>query len=154
MVNAVATRSIVSFQIPANSAKAVADAALIAAGTQAYTTELGRGKGFAVSTSSEAGVKIQPVSTTGPVSRSSAPSSVAAPAQVSESSRVVQQPSGDQVEISPEIRELMAAGELNEPTTSLRSQRLAQIKAQIEAGTYDTEAKFDAAVERMIDELM
>ncbi|WP_428938623.1 flagellar biosynthesis anti-sigma factor FlgM [Fontivita pretiosa] len=36
---------------------------------------------------------------------------------------------------------------------SVRAEKVAQIKAQIEAGTYETEEKLDIAADRLLDEL-
>jgi anti-sigma28 factor (negative regulator of flagellin synthesis) len=36
----------------------------------------------------------------------------------------------------------------------VRTEKVAAIKAQIEAGTYEDDAKMDAAVDRMLDDLM
>lgn len=55
--------------------------------------------------------------------------------------------SEDPVEISAK-----ATGE-KEEAPDLRAQRLAQIKAAIESGEYETEDKLDAALSRLFDEL-
>ena len=52
----------------------------------------------------------------------------------------------DEVTISAKARAADA------PATDLRSRRLADIKAAIDAGTYETEAKLSAAVDRMLQE--
>ena len=36
----------------------------------------------------------------------------------------------------------------------VRTEKVAAIKAEIEAGTYETDAKMDAAVDRMLDDLL
>lgn len=36
----------------------------------------------------------------------------------------------------------------------VRTEKVAEIKAQIEAGTYEDDAKMDAAVDRMLDDLL
>ena len=36
----------------------------------------------------------------------------------------------------------------------VRTEKVAAIKAQIEAGTYEDDAKMDAAVDRMLDDLL
>lgn len=56
-------------------------------------------------------------------------------------------PSEDQVEISAK-----RTGDKGEPP-DLRALRLAQIKAAIESGEYETEDKLDAALSRLFDEL-
>ena len=53
----------------------------------------------------------------------------------------------DEVTISAKARAADA------PATDLRSRRLADIKAAIDAGTYETEAKLSAAVDRMLQEI-
>jgi negative regulator of flagellin synthesis FlgM len=55
----------------------------------------------------------------------------------------------DRVDISPAAEAAVQATE----TSAARAELVNQIKAQIAAGTYDTPAKFDAALERMLDEL-
>ncbi len=53
--------------------------------------------------------------------------------------------------------ELSSAGQVSGQTTeatdaSLRSERLARIKAEIDAGTYDSDAKLEAAMMKMFNE--
>lgn len=55
----------------------------------------------------------------------------------------------DQVEISSAGRLLDQAVQ----TSGLRAERLEQIKAAIDAGTYDTDEKLEAALERLLDEI-
>ena len=55
----------------------------------------------------------------------------------------------DAVEISTAGRMLDNATR----TSEFRTERLAQIKAAIDAGTYDTPEKFEAALSRMLDSL-
>lgn len=55
----------------------------------------------------------------------------------------------DQVEISEVGRMLEGASR----TPGIREQRLAQIKAAIESGTYDTPEKLELALGRMIDKV-
>ncbi len=55
----------------------------------------------------------------------------------------------DQLDISHEADFLSRVRELPE----IRADRVADIKAQIEAGTYETEQKLDVAVDRLLDEL-
>lgn len=52
----------------------------------------------------------------------------------------------DQLDISPEAAQAADAGEV-------RTDRVAQIKAEIQSGAYETEAKLDAALDRLLDEL-
>ncbi|QDT39319.1 flagellar biosynthesis anti-sigma factor FlgM [Stratiformator vulcanicus] len=55
----------------------------------------------------------------------------------------------DQVEISATAREL---AELD-TTDPVRAERLSQIRAAIDDGTYENPARLEAAVERMIDDI-
>ena len=55
----------------------------------------------------------------------------------------------DQVDISPEASFVAEARELPE----IRQDRVAALKAQIESGTYESEDKLDAALDRFLDEL-
>ncbi len=53
----------------------------------------------------------------------------------------------DELDISPLAKKLAEAGDL-------RQARLAQIKAAIEAGEYETPEKLEAAVDRLLDKLL
>ena len=55
----------------------------------------------------------------------------------------------DQVDISPEAELVSQVHDLPD----IRADRVADIRAQIEAGTYETEAKLDVAVGRLLDEI-
>ena len=55
----------------------------------------------------------------------------------------------DQIDISPEAELVGRVNDLPE----VRADRVAEIRQQIEAGTYETEAKLDLAVGRLLDEL-
>lgn len=55
----------------------------------------------------------------------------------------------DTVDISPEAQLLSQARDLPE----IRADRVASIRAQIASGTYETDAKLDAALENLLDEL-
>jgi negative regulator of flagellin synthesis FlgM len=55
----------------------------------------------------------------------------------------------DRVEISPAAEAAIQASE----TSNVRQALVNSIRAQIAAGNYDTPAKFEAAFERMLDEL-
>ena len=55
----------------------------------------------------------------------------------------------DELDISREADALSRAHEAD----GIRSSRVAEIRAQIEAGTYETPEKLEAAVERLLDEL-
>lgn len=55
----------------------------------------------------------------------------------------------DEVEISAIAKMLDSASRLD----GVREQRLAEIKAAIEAGTYDTPEKMQIALERLIDQI-
>jgi negative regulator of flagellin synthesis FlgM len=71
--------------------------------------------------------------------RGLAPGAAAQPSSLSEV---------DRLDISP-------AGELASRSLdgTNRAERLAQIRAAIEAGTYETDDKLDAAVDRLLDEI-
>ena len=56
----------------------------------------------------------------------------------------------DQVDISPEADMISRVHELPD----IRADRVAEIRAQIEAGAYETEEKLDIAVGRLLDELV
>jgi negative regulator of flagellin synthesis FlgM len=56
---------------------------------------------------------------------------------------------GDAVEISPAGKLLDTLSQSSE----LRGERLAQIKAAIEAGTYETPEKLEAALGKLLDEI-
>lgn len=55
----------------------------------------------------------------------------------------------DQLDISPEADFVAQARELPE----IREDRVAAIKAQIQAGTYETADKIDMALSRLLDEI-
>jgi len=55
----------------------------------------------------------------------------------------------DQLDISPEADLVAQVHDLPE----IREDRVAQIKAQIAAGTYETDAKLDVALSRLLDEI-
>ncbi|MBW8884332.1 MAG: flagellar biosynthesis anti-sigma factor FlgM [Planctomycetia bacterium] len=55
----------------------------------------------------------------------------------------------DQLDISPEADFVAQARELPE----IREDRVASIKAQIQAGTYETADKLDMALSRLLDEI-
>lgn len=54
----------------------------------------------------------------------------------------------DRVEIA-RVNQLLATLKAND----VRTEKVSAIRAQIEAGTYVTEAKLDAAIERLMDDL-
>ena len=56
----------------------------------------------------------------------------------------------DQVDISPEADMISRVHDLPE----IRADRVAEIRAQIEAGAYETEEKLDIAVGRLLDEFV
>jgi anti-sigma28 factor (negative regulator of flagellin synthesis) len=60
-----------------------------------------------------------------------------------------QMPATDKLELSG-ASHLLKALKKND----IRADKVAQIKAQIEAGTYDDEKKLDAAVDRLLDDLL
>ena len=53
----------------------------------------------------------------------------------------------DQLEISAEAQALQSTG-------GIRSERVAEVREQIAAGRYETAEKLDAAVERLLDEIV
>jgi negative regulator of flagellin synthesis FlgM len=55
----------------------------------------------------------------------------------------------DQLDLSREAQSLMQTGAANE----IRSDRVADIRAQIASGRYETAEKLSAAVNRMLDEM-
>jgi negative regulator of flagellin synthesis FlgM len=57
--------------------------------------------------------------------------------------------STDRVDISPAAEAAIQASE----TGDIRLDLVSQIRAQIATGTYETPAKLDAAVERLLDEI-
>lgn len=63
---------------------------------------------------------------------------------------------GSPLQVPQDEIEISAAGQLLAKQTestdaSLRTERLARIKAEIDAGTYDTDAKLEAALMKMFD---
>jgi negative regulator of flagellin synthesis FlgM len=56
----------------------------------------------------------------------------------------------DQLDISAEASLVSQARDVPD----IRADRVAQIQAQIEAGEYETDAKLDVALERLLDELV
>ena len=55
----------------------------------------------------------------------------------------------DQIDISPEAELVSRVGEIPD----MRTDRVDEIRAQIEAGTYETDEKLDVAVGRLLDEI-
>jgi anti-sigma28 factor (negative regulator of flagellin synthesis) len=55
----------------------------------------------------------------------------------------------DQIDISPEAELVSRVGDLPE----IRADRVAEIRAQIEAGIYETDEKMDVALGRLLDEI-
>jgi anti-sigma28 factor (negative regulator of flagellin synthesis) len=60
-----------------------------------------------------------------------------------------QMPATDKLELSG-ASHLLKSLQKND----IRADKVAEIKAQIEAGTYDDEKKLDAAVDRLLDDLL
>lgn len=78
------------------------------------------------------------------------PASAASPARPAQAATAAQSPK-DELEVSPLAQQL---DELSRSTTSpMRAARLAQIQAEIAAGTYETPDKLEAAVDRLLDDL-
>ena len=61
-----------------------------------------------------------------------------------------QLPAADRLELSG-VSHLMKALKAN---GDVRTDKVADIKAQIEAGTYENDEKLDAAIDRMLDDLL
>jgi hypothetical protein len=55
----------------------------------------------------------------------------------------------DQIDISPEAELVGRVGDIPD----IRADRIAEIRAQIQAGVYETDAKLDVAVGRLLDEI-
>lgn len=55
----------------------------------------------------------------------------------------------DQIDISPEAEFVSRVGDLPE----IRADRVSEIRAEIDAGTYETDEKLDLAVGRLLDEI-
>lgn len=55
----------------------------------------------------------------------------------------------DQLDISPEAQVLSQVRDIPE----IRTERVAEIRAAIEAGAYETDAKLDIALDRLLDEI-
>ena len=61
-----------------------------------------------------------------------------------------QLPATDRLELSG-VSHLLKALKSN---SDVRTDKVAEIKAQLEAGTYEDEKKFDVAVDRLLDDLL
>lgn len=55
----------------------------------------------------------------------------------------------DQIDISPEAELVSRVGDLPD----IRADKVAEIRAQIEAGIYETDEKMDVALGRLLDEI-
>lgn len=55
----------------------------------------------------------------------------------------------DQIDISPQAEFVSRVGDLPE----IRADRVSEIRAQIEAGIYETDEKLDVALGRLLDEI-
>lgn len=91
-------------------------------------------------------MEVSGLSSARPMSPVSRPETTAAPAQFAPVGPVSPK---DEVEIS-------AVGKLLDDasrTPGIREQRLAEIKAAIEAGTYETPEKLEMAINRMVDQV-
>lgn len=60
-----------------------------------------------------------------------------------------QAPAVDQLDISPKAEFLSRIREI----PGIRAERVAEIRAQIDAGTYETADKLNSAIERLFDEI-
>jgi negative regulator of flagellin synthesis FlgM len=75
-----------------------------------------------------------------------APHRAAAPRS---SGQVAQSSPVDQLDISPQADLVSRARDI----PGIRAERVAEIRAQIAEGTYDTDAKLEAALDRLLDEM-
>ncbi len=62
-------------------------------------------------------------------------------------------PINDELQISPAAQEAAQLVEQVNQMPDIRQNRVDEIRAQIEAGTYETDAKIQLAVERLLDEI-
>lgn len=60
--------------------------------------------------------------------------------------------STDQVDISPEADAVNMVNQIHD-LPEIRTERVAEIRAQIEAGAYETDEKLDVALGRFLDEI-
>lgn len=67
----------------------------------------------------------------------------------------IQTPNADKPSLADRV-ELSGVGHLLSAlkTNDIRADKVAQIKAQIEAGTYEDDKKLDAAVDKLLDDLL
>ena len=68
--------------------------------------------------------------------------------QASETENIFQP--NDQVDLSPEATWMMQIGEMPQ----VRSEKVAEIRAQIESGEYETDEKMEVALDRFLDEMI
>ena len=62
-------------------------------------------------------------------------------------------PINDELEISSAAQEAAGMADKVNQMPEIRQDRVDAIRAQIEAGTYETDAKLDVAMERLLDEI-
>jgi anti-sigma28 factor (negative regulator of flagellin synthesis) len=89
---------------------------------------------------------INPVSNTSPIYSATAPKSVGAP---SAPAGATPPRAADRLELSG-VSDLLNTLKAN----NIRTDKVAAIKAQIEAGTYEDDAKLNVAIDRMMDDLV
>jgi len=65
----------------------------------------------------------------------------------------VSQPETSPISDELEISDVARLTELAREVPEIRQDRVASIRAQIAEGTYETDAKLDVAIERLLDEI-
>lgn len=78
------------------------------------------------------------------------PQSISQPHRAAAAQPTQSAPTGDSIEISSEATLLSRINDIPD----VRADRVADIKSQIADGTYETNAKLDLAVSRLLDELV
>ena len=80
-------------------------------------------------------------------------------AETEKASEVQSTRSADKVEISDQAKHTSGAAqvsrlkELMAEVPDVRADRIAQVRAEIEAGTYETDERINGAIDRLLDEL-
>lgn len=146
MVRLTDTRTIVAYRTQAARIQELSQTALIDHGGDSYTSTAVRPDESVGRFGQEAPVNINPLNSVRPP-QTTTPVDNAAAKNV-ESSKLAAPT--DEVTLSSEAIRIAES----EQSPSLREARIAQIQAEIEAGTYDTEERFDAAVEQMLKKIL
>lgn len=144
-------QTIVAYRTQAARVTELAKIALPESQDRAYTSVSERREGHSVGKAMEARVNINPLSSIRSTPATTSTGQVNP--QRSESSAKTTSPN-DEVTFSPEAQETLSVESKSNADVEIRAERLAQIRAEIEAGTYDTDARFEAAIERMFDKLV